>query len=127
MAGAGIFSQTIVGLSDIISPCRLVPATPSKAIFTGSANLFIPHPHGLSAGGIVDDIMKDIIKRTGIAPHYGWSAVNDCLNLLPFFGGYNRFMAIVNDFPVLTRDNIIGVEANPFLMCSTDKVCALIE
>lgn len=36
-------------------------------------------------------------------------------------------MAILNDFPVLTGDNVIGVGTNPFLMCPADQMCALIE
>ena len=46
--------------------------------------------------------------------------VNDFLHLLPFFRGDDCFMAILDNFPVLTRDNVIGVGANPFLMCPAD-------
>ena len=36
-------------------------------------------------------------------------------------------MAILDNFPVLTRDNVIGVGADAFLMRPKDQMCALIE
>lgn len=36
-------------------------------------------------------------------------------------------MAILDNFPVLTRDNVIDVGTNPFLMCPADQMCALIK
>ena len=71
--------------------------------------------------------VEQVIEGTGVAFHNGRSAVNDFLHLLPFFRGDDCFMAILDNFPVLTRDNVIGVGANPFLMCPADQMCALIK
>ena len=92
------------------------PLFAGKTVLSGSANLFIPHLHGLSASRTINDTIEQVIKGAGVAIHNGWSAVNDFLHLLPFFRGDDCFMAILDNFPVLTRDNVISVGLNPFLM-----------
>ena len=127
MAGTDVLAQPVVGLADIICLINRFPHLVGKTIFSGSSNLFISHLHGLSTSRTVNDTVEQVIKGAGVALHNGWSAVNDFLHLLPFFRGDDCFMAILDNFPVLTRDNVIGVGSNPFLMCSADQMCALIE
>ena len=127
MAGAGILAQPVVGLANIIRLINRLPNLAGKTVLSGSSNLFIPHLHGFSTGRTVNDAVEQIVKRTGIAFHNSWSTVNDFPYLLPFFRGYDCFMAILDNFSILTRDNVIGVGANPFLMCPADQMCALIK
>ena len=127
MAGTGVLAQPVIGLADIIRLINRFPLFAGKTVLSGSANLFIPHLHGLSASRTINDTVEQVIKGAGVALHNGWSAVNDFLHLLPFFRGDDCFMAILDNFPVLTRDNVIGVGTNPFLMCPADQMCALIK
>lgn len=94
MAGAGILAQPVVGLANIIRLINRLPNLAGKTVLSGSSNLFIPHLHGFSTGRTVNDAVEQIVKRTGIAFHNSWSTVNDFPYLLPFFRGYDCFMAI---------------------------------
>ena len=76
MAGAGVFAQPVVGLADIIRLINRLPLLAGKAVFTSSANLFIPHLHGFPTGGAVDNAVEQIIERAGVSLHNGWSAVD---------------------------------------------------
>ena len=77
MAGAGVLAQPVVGLADIIRLVNRLPHLAGKTVFSGSAHLFIPHLHGLSAGSTVNDTVEQVIEGTGVAFHNGRSAVND--------------------------------------------------
>ena len=72
--------------------------------------------HGLSAGRTINDTVEQVVKRAGVPLHNWWSAVNQLLNLIPFFRGHDGFMTVFNDFPFLTGNDVIGVGANPFLV-----------
>ena len=127
MAGTHLAAHTVVGLADIIRLVNRFPHLAGKTILPGSADLFIPHLHGLPAGGAVDKPVKQVIEGAGVACHNGWPAVNDLLHLFPFLRRHNRFVATLNDLPFLTGDNVISVRADAFLMCPADKMCALIK
>ena len=114
MAGTGVLAQPVVGLADIIRLINRFPLFAGKTVLSSSADLFVPYLHGLSTSRTINDTVEQVIKGAGVALHNSWSAVNDFLHLLPFFRGDDCFMAILNDFPVLTGDNVIGVGANPF-------------
>ena len=87
----------------------------------------IPHLHRLPAGGTVDKPVEQVIEGAGVAFHNGWPAVNDVLYLFPFLRRHNRFVAALDDLPILTGDNVISVGADAFLVCPADKMCAFIK
>ena len=80
-----------------------------KAVFASSANLLIPHLHRFPTGGAVDNAMEQVVEGAGISFHNRWPAIYDCLYLFPFLRCHNRFMTTLNDFPVLTGNDVIGV------------------
>lgn len=125
MAGAHLVAHTVVGLTDIICLVNRFPLLVGKAVFASSTDLFIPHLHGFSTGGAVDNAVEQIVERAGITFHYRLPTIHDCLHLLPFFRCHNCFMATLNDFPVLTRNDIIGVGSNPFLLCTKNQLSTL--
>ena len=127
MAGTGVLAQPVVGLADIVCPVNRLPHLAGEAVLPGSADLFIPHLHGFPAGGAVDKPVEQVIEGAGVAFHNGWPAVNDVLHLFPFLRRHNRLMAALNDLPILTGDNVIGIGADAFLVCPADKMCALIK
>ena len=127
MAGTGVLAQPVVGLADIVCPVNRLPHLAGETVLPGSADLFIPHLHGLPAGGAVNQSVEQVIEGAGVAFHNGWPAVNDFLHLFPFLRRHNRLMAALNDLPFLTGDNVISVGADAFLMCPADKMCALIK
>ena len=127
MAGTGVLAQPVVGLADIVCPVNRLPHLAGEAVLPGSADLFIPHLHGFPAGGAVDKPVEQVIEGAGVAFHNGGPAVNDFLHLFPFLRRHNRFVAALNDFPVLTGDNVIGIGADAFLVRPADKMCALIK
>ena len=49
------------------------------------------------------------------------------LLLFPFLRRHNRFVAALDDLPILTGDNVISVGADAFLVCPADKMCAFIK
>ena len=71
--------------------------------------------------------MEQVVKRAGVSLHNGWSAVNQLLNLIPFFRGYDCFMTVFDDLPFLTRNNVIGVRANPFLVRPKNQVRTFVK
>ena len=93
MAGAGVLSQPVVGLADVVCLVDRLPHFAGKAAFSGASYLFIPYLHGLPAGSTVDNAVEDVVKGAGIALHDGRSAVNQLLNLVPFLRRDNRFVA----------------------------------
>ena len=117
----------VVGLADIVRLVNRFPHLAGEAVLSGSADLFIPHLHGLPAGGAVDQPVEQVVEGAGIAFHNGWPAVNEFLHLFPFLRRHNRLMAALNDFPLLTGDNVIGVGADAFLVRPKDQMCAFIE
>ena len=127
MAGTGVLAQPVVGLADVIRLINRLPLFAGKTVLSSSANLFIPHLHGLSAGRTVNDTVEQVIKGAGVAFHNGWSAVNQLLNLLPFFRGDDCLMAALNDLPILTRNKIHGAGTDTFLMGPADQMCAFIK
>ena len=127
MAGADLAAHPVVGLADIVRLINRFPHLTSEAVFAGSADFFIPHLHGLPAGGAVDQPVEQVVEGTGIAFHNGRFAVNEFLYLFPFLRRHNGLMAALDDFPILTGDNVIGVGADAFLMRPKDQMCALIE
>ncbi len=70
-----------------------------KAVLSGSVDLFILYMHGFSAGGTVENTMKEIIKRAEVPHHDGWSVVNDFLHPRPFLRQNNGFIAALYDLP----------------------------
>ena len=127
MAGTGVLAQPVVSLADIVCPVNRLPHFAGEAVLPGSADLFIPHLHGLPAGGAVDKPVEQVIEGAGVAFHNGWPAVNDVLYLFPFLRRHNRFVAALDDLPILTGDNVISVGADAFLVCPADKMCAFIK
>ena len=71
--------------------------------------------------------MEQVIEGAGVAFHNGWPAVNDVLYLFPLLRRHNRFVAALDDLPILTGDNVINVGADAFLVCPADKMCAFIK
>ena len=127
MAGTDLTAHPVVCLADIIRLVNRFPHLAGEAVLSGSAHLFISHLHGLPAGGTVDQTVKQVVEGAGIAFHNGWLAVNEFLYLFPFLRRHNGLMAALDDFPVLTGDNVISVGADAFLVCPADKMCALIK
>ena len=126
MAGTGVLAQPVVGLADIVCLVNRFPHLAGKTVLPGSADLFIPH-HGLPAGGAVDKPVEQVIEGAGVAFHNGWPAVNDFLHLFPFLRRHNRFVAALDDLPILTGDNVISIGTDAFLVCPADKMCAFIK
>lgn len=89
-------------------------------------NLFVPHLHGLSTGGTVNDTVEQVVKRAGVSLHNGLSAVNQLLNLIPFFRGNDGFVTVLNDFPFFTRNDVINIGANPFLVRPKNEMSTFI-
>ena len=71
MAGTGVLAQPVVGLADIVCLVNRLPHLAGEAVLSGSADLFIPHLHGLPAGGAVDKPVEQVIERAGVAFHKG--------------------------------------------------------
>ena len=71
MTGTGVLAQPVVGLADLIRLINRFPLFAGKTVLSGSANLFIPYLHGLSAGRTVNDTVEQVIKGTGVALHNG--------------------------------------------------------
>lgn len=127
MTGAGVFAQSVVGLADIIRLINQLPHLAGKEIHPSSADLFILHLYRFPTGGAVDNTMGQVVEGTGVAFHNRWPAIHDCLYLLPFLQCRNRFMTALDNFPVLTGNDIIGVGANPYLVRSAKKMSTLIK
>ena len=111
----------VVGLADIVRLVNRLPHFAGEAVLPGSADLFIPHLHGLPAGGAVDQPVEQVIEGAGIAFHNGRPAVNEFLHLFPFLRRHNGLMAALDHFPLVTGNNVIGVGADAFLMCPKDQ------
>ena len=126
MAGAGVFAQPVVGLTDIIRLINRLPLLADKAVFSSSANLFVPHLHRFSAGGTVDNTVEQVVEGAGIAFHNRWPTIHDCLHLFSFPQCHNRFMAALNDFPDLTENDVIGIEY-PFLVRPKNQMSTSIK
>ena len=90
-------------------------------------NLFVPHLHGLSTGGTVNDTVEQVVKRAGVSLHNGLSAINQLLNLIPFFRGNDGFVTVLNDFPFFTRNDVINIGANPFLVRPKNEMSTFIK
>ena len=127
MTGTGVFPKPVIGLADIICLINRFSLLTSETILIRSSNLFVPYLHGLPTGGTVNDTVEQVVKRAGVSLHNWWSAVNQLLNLIPFFRGYDCFMTVFNDFPFLTRNNVIGVGANPFLVRPKNQMSTFIK
>lgn len=127
MAGTGVFTQPIVGLTDIIGIINRLPHFTGKTVLTGSSNLFISNLHRFSAGGTVNDTVEQVVERAGIAIHNGWPAVDQVLNFIPFFWRNGCFMTVLNDFPFLTRNDTLGVGTKSFLVCPKNLMGAFIK
>ena len=65
------------------------------------------HLHGFPTGGAVDNAVEQIVEGAGIAFHNRGPAIHDCLYLFPFLRCHNRLMTTLNDFPVLTGNDVI--------------------
>lgn len=127
MTGAGVFPKPVIGLADIICLVNGFSLLTSETILIRSPNLFAPHLHGLSTGSTVDDTVEQVVERAGITIHNGWSAVNQLLNLIPFFRGNDGFVTVLNDFPFLTRNDVIGVGTNAFLVRPKNQMSTFIK
>ena len=100
---------------------------PCPAVFVRSAHFFITHLHGLPTGGTVDSAMKNIVIWTMIPLHDWRSTVYKLLNLIPLRFRDNGFVAVLYDFPLLPRNDVVSVGTYPLLVCLADNVCALVN
>ena len=99
MAGTGVLTQPVVGLANVIRLINRFPLFAGKTVLSSSADLFVPYLHGLSTSRTITDTVKQVVEWAGVPLHNWWSAVNQLLNLIPFFRGYDCFMTVFNDFP----------------------------
>ncbi len=127
MAGTGVLTQPVVGLANVIRLINRFPLFAGKTVLSDSADLFIPHLHGLSAGRTINDTVEQVVKGAGITIHNGWSAVDQFLNLILFLRGHDGFMTVFNDFPFLTGNDVIGVGANAFLVRPKNQMSTFIK
>ena len=127
MACAGIFTQTVISLADIICLVYRLTFFPCPAVFVPPAHLFITYLHRLPTGGTIDNAMKNIIIWAVIPLHDWWSAVYKLLNLFPLRFRYNGFMTVLYNFSLLPRNDVVSVGTYPLLMRFADNVCALVK
>ena len=71
--------------------------------------------------------MKNIIIRAVIPLHNRRSAVYKLLNLFPLRFRDNGFVAVLYNFPLLPRNDVVSVGTYPLLVCLADNVCALVK
>jgi len=71
--------------------------------------------------------MKNVVIRSAIPFHNRRSAVYELLNLFPFRFGDNGFVAVLYDFPLLPRNDVVGVGAYALLVSLADNVCAFVK
>ncbi len=63
-----------------------------------------------------------------VVPLHDWrSTVYKLLNLFPLCFGDNGFVAVLYDFPLLPRNDVVSVGTYPFLVRFADNVCALVK
>ena len=127
MTGTGVFPKPVIGLANIICLINGFSLLTSETILVCSPDLFVPYLHGLSTGGTVNDTVEQVVKRAGVSLHGGLSAVNQLLNLIPFFRGNDGFVTVLNDFPFFTRNDVINIGANPFLVRPKNEMSTFIK
>ena len=71
--------------------------------------------------------MKNIVKRAVVPLHDWRSAVYKLLYLLPLRFGDNGFVAVLYDFPLLPRNDIVGIGAYALLVRLADNMCAFVK
>ena len=71
--------------------------------------------------------MKNIVIRTAIPFHYRRSAVYKLLNLFPLSFGDNGFVAVLYDFPLLPRNDVVGIGAYALLVCLADNMGTFVK
>ena len=71
--------------------------------------------------------MKNIIIRAVIPLHYRRSAVYKLLYLLPLCFRDNGFVAVLYDFPLFPRNDVVGIGAYALLVCLADNMCAFVK
>ena len=71
--------------------------------------------------------MKNIIIWAVITLHNRRSAVYELLYLFPLRFGDNGFVAVLYDFPLLPRNDIVGIGAYALLVCLADNMCAFVK
>ena len=64
---------------------------------------------------------------TGVSLHNGWFVVNQLLNLITFFKGYDCFVTVFNDFSFLMKNDVIGVGADSFLVRTKNQMSKFIQ
>ena len=127
MAGAGVFPQPIIGLANIIRLVNRFPHFSSKAVLPGSADFLIAYLHGFPTGGAVDKAVKQIVKGAAIPLHDGRAAVNQLLHPVPLFPADNGLVAILDNLPLVTGDEVHRVGANGLLVALANHMIALID
>ena len=71
--------------------------------------------------------MKQIVEWTAIPLHDGRTAVNQLLHSGPLLPADNRFVTILNNFPLVAGDKVYCVGANGLLMTLANYMIALIN
>ena len=66
MAGAGVLSQAVIGLADVIRLVNRLPHFSGKAILSSPSYLLIAYLHGFSAGGAVNKTVEQIVKWASV-------------------------------------------------------------
>ena len=61
MASAGVFTQAVVGLADVVRLVNRFPRFSGKAVLSSPAYLLIAYLHRLPTGSAVDKAVKQIV------------------------------------------------------------------
>ena len=127
MAGAGVLSQPVIGLADVIRLVNRLPHFSGKAILSSPAYLLIAYLHGFPAGSAVDKTMEQVIERTAIPLHDGRAAINQLLHSIPLFPADNRLVAVLDNFPLIAGNEIYRIGTNCLLMAFTNYMVAFVN
>ena len=76
VTGTGVFPQPVISLANIIYLVNGFSLLTSETILIRSSNHFVPHLHGLSTCGTVNDTVEQVVEWASITVHNGWSAVD---------------------------------------------------
>lgn len=88
MAGAGVLSQPVISLADIIRLVNRLPLLAGKAVLSGSANHFYIRTCMDSAGVTVDNCRT---LRSPISAEFGIALFGICFNVFQKLFGINGF------------------------------------